>query len=233
MKNIVKFLLLFSPAITMAGGMDSGGGQGYVCFKTPAINKSVKLNNGNVLDNQINNISFLVTLDLYEARLKRGTPAVAPNLVIRLANEDYKAYLNRIIDRIAATYPELGEKIKVMQENFSGDHMIWSPIGLTKVTDSGSVIAYDSNLCTTTTLAIQFKEESSYYLNIDPRLFQHPLMSEEGRAILLLHEYLYAIARDNGQSSSRSARMAIGYLMREDIATNEIETNLKDLNFVQ
>jgi hypothetical protein len=233
MKSIVNYLFLFLPAIAMAGGMDSGGGQGFVCFKTEEINKSVQLNNGNILDDQIDGISMIVTLDLYEARLQRGTPPVSPTLVKRLENEGYQAYLDRIIERIAAAYPELGEKIKVMKDNFSGDHLIWSPIGLTKVTDNGSVLAYDSNFCTTTTLAIQFKEESSYYLNIDPRLFEHPLMTEEGRAILLLHEFLYAIARDNGKTSSRSARMAIGYLIRDNIATKDIEENLVKLNFLQ
>ncbi len=233
MKSIFSYLFLFLPAIAIAGGMDSGGGQGFVCFKTEEINKSVQLNNGNILDDQIDGISKIITLDLYEARLQRGTPPVSPTLVKRLEHEDYEAYLNRIIDRIAAAYPELGDKIKVMIDNFSGDHLIWSPIGLTKVTDGGSVLAYDSNLCTAVTLAIQFKEESSYYLNIDPRLFGHPLMSEESRAILLLHEYLYAIARDNGKTSSRSARIAISYLIRENITTKEIEENLRKLNFIQ
>lgn len=232
MKFLITIIFLSLPVSIMAGGMDSGGGQGFVCFNSEETNKLVRDNNGNIADNQISEISQVVTLDYFEAKLKRGNPAMSPKLIQRNENENYEQFLNRIIERVDHFYPLLGHKLIEMQQNFSGDHLIWSAIGLTKVSDSGSVLAYDSKLCTITTLAIQFKEENSYYLNIDPRLFESLMMSEESKATLFLHEYLYAIARDNGKTSSRGTRLAISYLLREDINTKEIEDNLRLLNFI-
>ncbi|MDD4976376.1 MAG: hypothetical protein PHY93_18605 [Bacteriovorax sp.] len=141
--------------------------------------------------------------------------------------------MDRIINRISVNFPTLAEQIIKVQSEFSGDHVLWSPIGLTEVFDGNTVLAYDTALCTLTTLAIQFKEEEAQYLNLDPRLFNHDNMSEESKAVLMLHEYLYAIARGKGSSSSRSTRMAISYLIRDDLSSSEVAENLRLLNFIQ
>lgn len=215
-----------------AGGMDSGGGQGYVCFDSTSVATHAKNNHGNLDDEDINHISQIVTLDLYEAKLKRGNPAREIKIVARSADENYEQYLERIISRIAVKFPELADQIVKVSAEFSGDHLLWSPIGLTEVSDGNSVLAYDTAFCTLTTLAIQFKEEEAQYLNLDPRLFNHDKMSEDSKAILMLHEYLYAIARQKGRSSSRSTRLAISYLIRDDLSSPEVAENLKLLNFL-
>lgn len=228
----ISSLFLLATQIVFAGGMDSGGGQGYVCFDSKTVATHAKKNQGNLDDDDIVHISLLVTLDLYEAKLLRGNPPREVKIVEKNADENYEQYLERIINRIAAKFPELANQITKISSEFSGDHIIWSPIGLTEVSDGNSVLAYDTDFCTLTTLAIQFKEEDAQYLNLDPRLFNHTKMSEESKAVLMLHEYLYAIARKKGRTSSRSTRMAISYLIREDLSSPEVAENLRLLNFL-
>ena len=235
MKNQIFISLLFLLATTQivfAGGMDSGGGQGYVCFDSAVVATHTKNNHGNLDDDDINHISQVVTLDLFEAKLKRGNPAREIKIVERKPDENYEQFLERIINRIAVKFPELANQIVKVSNDFSGDHLLWSPIGLTEVSDGNSVLAYDTAFCTLTTLAIQFKEEDAQYLNLDPRLFNHEKMTEESKAVLLLHEYLYAIARQKGRSSSRGTRLAISYLIRDDLSSPDIVENLKLLNFL-
>lgn len=236
MNNTFKFfkiavVLTYSITIS-AGGMDSGGGQGFVCFDSKKVATHVKNNNGNLDDSDVAHITQIETLDLYEARLKRGDIPTAVKLFSRREGENYSSYLERIIARIDNEFPVLADQILKEKNDFSGDHTLWSPIGLTTVSDGLPVISYDSSLCTLTTLAIQFKEDNAQFLNLDPRLFNHPKMSDDGRAILLLHEYLYAVARERGKTSSRSTRMAIGYLLREDIDLKSLTSNLVELNFL-
>lgn len=234
MKNhfFIISLFLLTTQLAFAGGMDSGGGQGYVCFNSKIVASHAKDNNGNLDEEDVKHISQLVTLDLYEAKLKRGNPAREIKIVERNPDENYEQYLDRIISRIGVRFPELAEQIFQMSEEFSGDHILWSPIGLTEVSDGNSVLAYDTDYCTLTTLAIQFREEDAQYLNLDPRLFNHDKMSEESKAVLILHEYLYAIARMNGRSSSRGTRMAISYLIRDDLSPIEVAESLKLLKFL-
>lgn len=234
--NIFVFImasLLFEGA-SFAGGMDSGGGQGFVCFDSKEVALSVMSNKGNIADEYIGNITSLETLDLFESKMKRGSTLSTPMLISIGENENFEDYLERIIDRIEKNIPVLGQKIREAKLNFSNDNLIWADIGLIPVNDSNVVGAYDTPFCTLTTLAIQFKEENSDYLNIDPRLFLHQKMSNQSRAILFLHEYLYLIARKMGKTSSRSSRLAISFLIRDDKKTTlkDVVENLYKLNLL-
>ena len=88
--------------------------------------------------------------------------------------------------------------------------------------------------CALTTLAVQFKEEESYFLNIDPRLFFHEKMNVQGRAVLLRHEYIYLLTRKKGSTNSRSSRLAIAALLNDDGVTKvkKIAQSLLDLGFL-
>lgn len=225
--------LLFEGA-SFAGGMDSGGGQGFVCFDSKEVAQAVMSNKGNIANEYIENITSLETLDLFEAKMKRGSSLSVPSLMAIGESEGSESYLNRIIERIEKNIPVLGQKIRAAEHNFSNDNLIWADIGLIPVNDSNVVGAYDTPFCTLTTLAIQFKEENSDYLNIDPRLFLHPKMSNQSRAILFLHEYLYLTARRMGKTSSRSSRLAISFLIRDDHRTTlrDVAENLYKLNIL-
>jgi hypothetical protein len=236
MKAVFFILITLSANIGFAaiGGMDSGGGLGLVCFKSPSVAKNVKTNNGYVSDGELSDIDFIQTLDLYEASLKRGLEQKKPKLIISAEGESFENFLERILSHVEHSFPALGENLKESQRDFLGNNTYWQEIGLLPMADSNSVGNYNTPLCTLTTLAVQFKEEESYYLNIDPRLFFHEKMSVESKAVLLLHEYMYLVARKKGRTNSRSTRLAISSLLLDDNVTKikVISQSLLDLGFL-
>ena len=216
------------------GGMDSGGGLGYVCFDSKEIAKNVRDNLGFIKNSHLNHITSLQTLDLYYALLRRGVDFEKPTLINPTEEEDYNSYLERVIQIIENSIPSFGKNLREVKHKLSGHQLIWHDVGLLSVFDSDSVGRYNNELCTLTTMAIQFQEEGSNFLNIDPRLFFHEKMSTQSKAVLLLHEYMYLLARLNGRTTSRSTRIAIGYLLTSDKKTSvgEIIDQLIKLNFI-
>ncbi|MGE3608508.1 MAG: hypothetical protein AB7I27_02880 [Bacteriovoracaceae bacterium] len=229
---IITSLLYGGVSYADFGGMDSGGGQGYVCFDSAEVAASVRKNQGNIEDRYINNITSLESLDLFEARMKRGS--LTPILYENILNEDLQTYLANNISRIGKYLPSFANRIIQSQQSFREENIIWAQIGLVPVNDSHVVASYDTSLCTLTTLAIQFKEEALDFLNIDPRLFYHSKMTVQSQAILLLHEYIYLVARNQGKTSSRSTRLAISYLIRDDkkLSVLEVAQNLFKLGML-
>jgi hypothetical protein len=73
-------------------------------------------------------------------------------------------------------------------------------------------------------MAIQQNTGDFWLLHIDNRLFSHPKHSELSRAVLLLHEITYAVARDRGQTESASTRIVIG-----EMISNAPQTKLSTL----
>jgi hypothetical protein len=74
------------------------------------------------------------------------------------------------------------------------------------------------------TMAIQQNTGDFWLLHIDNRLFSHPKHSELSRAVLLLHEITYAVARDRGQTESASTRIVVG-----EMISNAPQTKLSTL----
>lgn len=230
---IYLFFVMFSSEI-LAGGMDSGGGLGLVCFKSASVAKVVQENNGYIGDEQLADIASLQTLDLYEALLKRGLEQRQPKVMAPQKGEEFESFLETVLSHIEQSFPKLGENIRNSQSDFSGNHVYWQEIGLISIFDSNSVGNYNTQFCSLTTLAIQFKEEESHYLNIDPRLFFHEKMSVQSRAVLLLHEYIYLLTRKRGSTNSRSTRLAIASLLTDDFTTKvkNVAQSLLDLGFI-
>lgn len=234
MKAVLYLLMMTFSANVLAGGMDSGGGLGLVCFKSVAVAKSVKDNNGYIDNDQLADISFLQTLDLYEALLKKGMDQRVPKIMEPKPDDDFGSFLETALFGIEKSFPKLGESIRSAQSDFSGNNVYWQEIGLISISDSNGVANYNTKLCSLTTLALQFKEEDSHYLNIDPRLFFHEKMSVQSQSVLLLHEYIYLLTRKKGSTNSRSTRLAIALLLSDDGVTKitKIAQSLMDLGFM-
>lgn len=221
-------------AFEMAGGMDSGGGPGILCFSKTEVANNVRNQGYIVTDDDLVYATNVTTLDLFEARLPRGNETTSKNLLAIKNDENYHDYLNRIIMRIEKYFPKLANKIIWAQDQFKDDQLIWTKTSLIKIDDSFPVVEYNSGKCTLVTIAAQFKEENSYYLSIDSRIFNLPIFKNDDRAIFFLHEYLYLVARNMERVSSRSTRMAIYYLLLDDGKTTvyEIANKLKNLAFL-
>jgi hypothetical protein len=67
--------------------------------------------------------------------------------------------------------------------------------------------------CAVVTLALQYVETQQQVLEIDSRLWNHPKQSPLSRAVLLLHESLYRVARASGQTDSSRTRILVGNLI--------------------
>ena len=225
------FALLPRP---LTGGMDSGGGRGRVCFSDENITEKVRKAQGFIEDQDLDYIVSIEPLDLHEAKQKRGLEAKEPTLAQPRSGENHLSYLARLLDRLDESFPALAQKVRVSEQEFSAENLIWQDVGLLPVMDENTVGAYNSLHCTLTTMAVQYKEEGQNYLAIDQRLFYHPEHSTMGRAVLILHEYLYLVARKLGRADSRSTRLAISLLLRNDsdLHLDVMEKTLSDLNFI-
>lgn len=216
------------------GGMGSGGGKGMVCFDSPEIADEVRDNEGIIPTEYINNITSVEMLDLYYAKLAKGSDASMANLVKEKEGENYLDYFVRILNRIERTIPFLGKEIVKSQEKFNNGQILFLTKPLTPMFDENDVGFNASESCSKTTMAVQYFKQGKYFLHIDMRLFFHRLHSERSKAVLLLHEYLYLISRNKGETSSRRTRELIGHLIKneEDTKLHQIIENVYFLGFL-
>ncbi|MBT3984054.1 MAG: hypothetical protein HOE90_22050 [Bacteriovoracaceae bacterium] len=231
---VVLVFALLASARAFSGGMDSGGGRGLVCFQTKEVADKVRDNLGYINDSQLTEITFIEPIDLYYAKQRRGIDHRAPKLATPYQSESFLQYLERLVQRIEVSIPPLGEKIRSTQKEFSGDNTIWHDLGLIPIFDEKSVAHYNTKLCTVTTMAIQFKEEGRNFLNIDHRLFFHPKHSVMGKAVLFMHEYFYLLARKLGGADSRSTRIVLGHLLKNEtgVKVEDLAKILLDFRFL-
>jgi hypothetical protein len=198
-----------------AGGRSDGGGNAVVCFDQLGIPDQIRSNEGELTDNFIPHIQSVETFDLYEARLPRGVNGKLPVLALIGPNENLDSYIGRLNARLSVVAPILAREIKESEDLFTDDNIINDQHGLEKIDDVNAVSLIAPN-CVLATMAIQLNNQGQYSLHLDQRLFDHPLHSQESRAALILHEYIYRYARELGQTDSANTRALLSMILEQD-----------------
>lgn len=228
-----------------AGSWSSGGGSAVVCFRDAAIAKKVQSDGGLVTNEELSAIESIEMLDLFEWKRPRGMDG-SPNLPLALPQpgEKYPAFVKRIADRAYNTIGSnssgfeggIGNYLATYQSLFT--HIIarnieWTGTSLVHLGDEGTPMRFGGN-CTLVPLAVQEGAGYDLRLFIDDRLFLHPKHSEQSRAALFIHEFLYAMGRKNGQTDSSRTRRAVGWMMQNapDTRIMDVDQELETIGFV-
>ncbi|MGE3263078.1 MAG: hypothetical protein AB7K68_14955 [Bacteriovoracia bacterium] len=239
-------LILFATAgSAFAGSWSSGGGSAVVCFNDPNIVARVKARSGMVMAEELNDIESIEMLDLFEWKRPRGMEGT-PNLPLAepMPGEKYTSFVKRITDRAYNTIGShsssleggIGNYLYTYQSIFThiiGRNIEWTGTSLVHLGDEGTPIRFGGN-CTLVPLAVQEGEGFDLRLFIDDRLFFHPKHSEQSKAALFIHEFLYAMGRKLGQTDSSRTRLAVGWMMQNapDVRIVDVLERLKDIGFV-
>lgn len=192
----------------------AGGGNAVVCFNNANIPSQIRAAGGVVDDATLDQIKSIEMLDLYRAKLPRDASSkLLPEIIDLEPNEAVDHYIHRIAERAGDYVPTILDLIDVGRSHFPGD-LTYFPLmsGLRKINDANLV----ENLapeCLLLTMAAQLSTGQRGELALDQRLFFHKLHSKLSQAVLLLHEYLYVMARANGQTDSRGVRELISHLI--------------------
>ncbi|HAR43861.1 MAG TPA: hypothetical protein DCS07_14705 [Bdellovibrionales bacterium] len=215
------------------GGESSGGGNGIVCFDHSAIADRVRANGGVVQDDDLEHIISLEMVDLYQAKKPRGLPPKPPGLIP--INEDNSIddgqaiaeYLEKIENRLRYIYPEQARGLGYLRKFLNDEALRFHPNPLHQMRDADLEIEPNSAQCTFTTMAYnEIITDEVVYIHFDERLFNlkntHTTHSRMSKAALVLHEYLYVLARLNDPKtvSSKKARDYLGYLITQDTGVN-------------
>jgi len=224
--NIVLFCLISVLSVAnvnaiFEGGWGSGGGKAVVCFDSPKIAEIVKKAEGVISSQYLSNITYMETLDLFHAQNVAGE-ALLHRVV---ANESYVEFLDRMIQKIQIADPFFAREI-IKSKNEFNKRIIGFKHGPVDPTHDENYSEFQFvDQCVLTNVAVQKWDEGAngYRLHIDTRLFNHIRFSEESKATLMLHEYLYQVAREKGERDSKSTRDLISAVL-----TDNPEINLKD-----
>jgi hypothetical protein len=183
------------------GDWSSGGGNSVVCFKKEFAKKAIEAINSThekhipnfVFDNDW--IESVEMYDLFEARLPRGIDSKIPEIIDIADDETLESY---IINR-KARFDNLSEGIQNAFEE--GMELIPSSRirfyngGLIQQNDTDDFGIVDVERCVVQTMAAQRNWGNHFELYIDSRLFNHKGHSRLSKAVLLIHEYIYAYSR--------------------------------------
>lgn len=207
------FLLALAPLSAQAGGQSSGGGgNAVVCFKDAAVAARVRAADGMVQDANLDQITSIEMLDLREAKGLRQLDATPAEMIPLEAGEKPDEYVERIKNRMMRYVPELSTLIQDGQNQFPAHMIRWEDLGVYRVHDMGVVSPIPGN-CAWVTMAVQVGTDDLSQLIIDPRLFNHRAHSDLSRAVLFLHEYLYVMARKDGEPDAMRVRQVVGHLI--------------------
>jgi hypothetical protein len=222
MRNTIQTLVLgslFWASTGLAtGGIGSGGGNALVCFDSSSIPDAIRSQGGFLSDEYVPLIKSIETYDLYEAKLPRGADPHPVRLATIGNDESISEFLWYIMRRVERVAPDVAfETVGAadLGNLFPAKNVIHLNHGLTKIDDVNSAEPIDPK-CVLVTVARQVKENQQYFMYIDDRLFGHPLHARESQAALILHEYVYRFARDQGQTDARNTRALVGMMLIED-----------------
>ncbi len=197
---------------TISGG---GGGNGVVCFDSTSIVDQIHANGGYIDNAMLPNIVSIESYDLFEARQPRGMAGeLVPQIIEPAEGERFLVYISRVMSRVNWTIPRLVGHANDALRRLDSNNIIRQPFGLEPVNDVNTVGLLDSGRCVLATLASHFFEGEKTYLHVDQRLFDHPRHGRTSRAVLILHEVLYMVARRQfHHADSRNTRILISYLI--------------------
>jgi hypothetical protein len=213
MKNVMFVLLAAVPA--WAGPESSGGGNAVVCFSQPGLAQKVRDNQGRVADGLLGAIETIEAFDLHEAGLQRGFAEEIGHRIIRPApTETPEAWVERITRRLDAHLPSLSERIRAARAAAERHGISEVDEPLERINDRNASGLIDLSRCAITTMAMQTGlQVDDLSIRLDRRLYAHPRHGVLSRGVLLLHEYVYALGRSAGHTTSRNTRKLVGELI--------------------
>lgn len=209
------------------GGWSSGGGHAVVCFKdfTTAQAFTGEFEEAHFQDGVIESIT---QYDLYVAQNSvagsHGNEPIdnpfefvlpqdqKPSLILAKPGESYRNYFLRLASRLEFVEPELASRVKQFASKSS---FTQEPSGLGFIPDFEPQGGWRKN-CIVAQLARQHVAGGAIEISYDPNLFDHPAHSNDSRASLLMHEYLYAIGKSRGQKTSFTTRALVKTILRSD-----------------
>lgn len=205
------------------GGWSSGGGNSVVCFNPDASGeysdemRSLLASEDKVIPNwAIQYIKSVEMYDLYTAKLPRGIEGRVPEIVEIKEEEKLSEYVSRIRDRFEGYVTEANFLIKDGQENIRDEDIRFHQNPVKQQNDVGEISLIDKSKCKLTTMAIQRNWGEFHELHIDARLFNHQFHSRLSKATLLLHEYVYSVARKFNHVDSSPTRKLTELLITYD-----------------
>lgn len=223
-------LIVTSPALSFGapqGGTDGGGGNAIVCFSDKSIPKQIYANDnpnrGVITQEMLASIISVETYDLAYAKL--ATLERKPQIIPIQDKETFEQYARRIGKRVYSDSPRVLQMIERGLSLLKLQKALIRETGVITVSDIADVGVVDTSSCVVSTMAVQ-QLGATNPLNIDGRLFQHPKHTRQSMAILMLHEILYAAARqDYGARDSSGVRELIRVIATEGAGYTRPEFN--------
>ncbi|MCR9204523.1 MAG: hypothetical protein NXH75_08105 [Halobacteriovoraceae bacterium] len=218
----------------LRGGWASGGGNAVVCFKSPEFAERVKANDGIIENDQLSNIESIEMYDNFEARLPRGLEQKVPALIKIRDTETFGEYSKRLARRFNPYVPSIGQVIYSGMNALPNSNIRFFEGPVKQVNDIDTPIgSIDRSKCVITTMAIQRNFNGYFSLYIDSRLFNHPNHSKQSKATLVLHEYIYTVARERSQTNSATTRELVGVTLTQhpDFTVNYVSFLAYNLGF--
>lgn len=220
---LVAGINLFLVGQLWAGTAISGGGTALVCFaendEGKKIVKDILTAKTGIPDEAIDKIKSIETLDLYEAKLKRGFEGQEPQIAEPKKDEDFLKFTRRVLDRFNGFISLETGRLEVP---FETRNIIRHKNSLSRIYDESFVGEFTNSNCLIAQVAAQDTRSRAPSLHIDDRLFSHPLNSEQSKAALILHEIIYYVDRKvNKAEDSAKTRAFVALMLSNE--TIEIE----------
>jgi len=240
MKQFNRFSVLAIAVLSFslsahAGNEGGHGGNSVVCFRTEEIANQVKKNGENIIDDYLDDITFIEVLDLYEAKKPQGEPAKQPELVemapdwqITYSEGRIKRYIDTIYNRFYYNVYALARYIEHGEQTFIDSRIRRKK--LFKVDDINPVGPLDDEKkCVYATIAKQVGN----FLYLDPRLYDHKLHSEWSKAVLRLHEYVRLQSLYVGQEDALKTRQLVEMMITRNLGmtVGELWAQIESMGF--
>ena len=197
----------------------SAGGNGVVCFNNTAIPLRIRnpqdANTGLILDEEIQNVTSVTGLDLYEAQKSSGLNGGVTTVVPIGASDsaiDYVLKIGRRFTGITTLFNE--KKFQKQLKMFDAPNFYREPQGLEKIDDVGFTGEIDRQHCVIATIIAQDgKPDDNLEIHVDTRLWDNSKHSKQSQGSLLLHEMMYAWQRSDGATDSENTRKLVRLLI--------------------
>ena len=223
------------------GGWGSGGGNAVVCFSDPKIVERIRthdLNNenfGRIFDSDLSKITKVEAFDLYVAKMPSGIDGALSEIMDAKPNQNVRQFAEAMAKRYEPFVPRVSDLVRNGIANLPDKQITLRPTGLRRVYDESDNGYLDSPSCVVVTMAVQNKINDKIFLEIDDRLFRHPLHSQLSKDVLFLHEGLYSLVhwdRNYGyHANSRNTRLLLRRLLAKNITIGDVKDLLNTLNF--
>lgn len=246
MKILITGLLISTMAFSMldrsVGDWGSGGGNAIVCFnsatiaegdKTVNILDEIKKNKNIIPDKFLTHIKSIEMYDLYEAKKKRGIGSQPAEILNIKEDEKIYEYIDRISSRFNDHNSEISKLIWKSRRIVPDGNISFSESGVVYQNDLGAVSLPQEN-CIISTMAAQVNYFNNYFVHIDQRLYDHKAHSIQSKAVLILHEMIYAYGRkffDHKESGSTRELVRVLISYHESITEGFVSKFLVDSKF--